>query len=71
MTPLSALLNEKEEAVDWLVDQHLPFEGLSLLVGKPKAGKSTFARCLAHAVAHGESFLGFSTPARTRLVLSV
>jgi len=61
MTRLSDLLSEKEEHVAWLVDQHLPSGGLSLLAGKPKAGKSTFARCLALAVARGEPFLGFPT----------
>jgi hypothetical protein len=60
-TPLGELLAEPEEEHAWLVDGRLPSGGLSLLAGKPKAGKSTAARCLALAVARGEPWLGFST----------
>src|SRR5207247_8367181 len=60
-TRLGDLLNEPEEAVNWLVEDHLPAGGDSLLVAKPKVGKSTLARCLALAVARGEDFLGFQT----------
>jgi RecA-family ATPase len=35
--------------------------GMSLLAGKPKAGKTTLARSLALAVARGEPWLGFKT----------
>lgn len=34
----------------WLVDALLPHDGVSLLVGSPKAGKSTLVRCLAATV---------------------
>jgi hypothetical protein len=61
LTPLADLLEETDEAVPWLVDQLLPSAGFSLLAGKPKAGKSTLARCLALAVARGEAFLGRAT----------
>lgn len=61
LTPLGDLLNEPEDSTRWLVDQRLPVGGVSLLAGKPKAGKSTLARCLAFAVARGRSWLGFST----------
>lgn len=61
LTQVGALLAEPEEAIRWLLDEHLPMGGMSLLVGKPKAGKSTAARCLALAVARGEAFLGFRT----------
>ena len=60
-TPLGALLAEPEEECSWLVEDRLPSAGLSLLAGKPKAGKSTLARCLALAVARGEPWLGFAT----------
>jgi RecA-family ATPase len=60
-TTLGDLLNEPDEICEWLVEQRLPTGGLSLLAGKPKAGKSTLARCLALAVARGEPWLGFST----------
>jgi hypothetical protein len=39
----------------------LPSGSLSLLAGKPKAGKSTLTRCLVLAVARGEPWLGFKT----------
>jgi AAA domain len=60
-TTLGALLSEPTETTSWLVDKHLPMAGLSLIAGKPKAGKSTLARCLALAVARGLSWLGMPT----------
>lgn len=44
LTQLCDLLNEPEEAVPWTVDGLLPAGGVSLLVAKPKTGKSTLAR---------------------------
>jgi AAA domain len=61
LTRLGDLLAEPEETVEWLVDDLLPSGGFSLLAAKPKVGKSTLARCLALAVARGESFLGRAT----------
>ena len=61
LTSLRDLLAEADETISWLVDLHLPTSGLSLLAGKPKAGKSTLAHCLALAVARGESWLNCST----------
>ena len=61
LTPFLEFLNEQDEEIDWLVEQHLPIGGLSLLGGKPKAGKSTLARCLALSVARGKSWLGLPT----------
>jgi hypothetical protein len=58
LTRLGDLLNEPESAVDWIVNGRLPVGGLSLLAAKPKAGKSTLARCLALAVSRGADFLG-------------
>ena len=43
--------------IKWLVEDRLP-EGLSLLCGKPKLGKSWLALDLACAVAEGGQFLG-------------
>jgi hypothetical protein len=57
-TKLGDLLNEPEERVDWLVDDLLPESGFSLLVAKPKVGKTTLARFLALCVAQGTPFLG-------------
>jgi len=60
-TALGDLLAEPMETTRWLVEGRLPTAGLSLLAGKPKAGKSTLARGLALAVARGEPFLGWAT----------
>ena len=58
---ISDLLTAPEEDVDFLVDGLLPTAGFSLLVGAPKAGKSTLGRCLAFAVSHGFDWLGRET----------
>ena len=61
LTPLGDLLAEEDEEIPWLVDKHLPSAGLSILGGKPKAGKSVLSRCLALNVARGTPFLDFET----------
>jgi len=61
LVSVGALLGEPDSAPPWLVEDRLPAGGLSLLAGKPKAGKSTLARCLALKVARGEPWLGFAT----------
>lgn len=53
-----ALLEEPEEQRQWIWEGILPQGGLSLLVSKPKVGKSTFCRDLARAVSRGSPFLG-------------
>ena len=58
LTGLNALVKEPRIAVSWLWDNCLPMAGLSILAAKPKAGKSTVARCLIASVAVGEPFLG-------------
>ncbi|MEE8171111.1 MAG: AAA family ATPase [Phycisphaerae bacterium] len=63
LTSVADLLAEPVEETDWIVDGLLPVGGLSILAGKPKAGKSTLARCIALSVARGESVLGRSTVA--------
>ena len=55
---LAALLAEEDEAEPWLVDHLLTQGGLSLLNGKPGAGKTTFARDMALSVAQGKRWLG-------------
>ena len=65
------LLGEPDEAVEWLADGLLPAGGLSVLVGKPKAGKSTMARALAVAVARGEPWLGKATSQGTVFYLAL
>jgi AAA domain-containing protein/Toprim domain-containing protein len=61
LTILRDLLNEPEEKILWLLAAKLPAGGISVVSAKPKVGKSTFARCLAQAVARGEPFLGCET----------
>lgn len=61
VTTVGELLNEPGEPVRWLVDGLLPHGGLSILAGKPKAGKSTLARCMALAVARGDRIIGRET----------
>jgi hypothetical protein len=58
LRPIGELLAEEDEEVAWLLDGLLPRAGLSVMTGKPKAGKSTFLRALAVAVAQGREFLG-------------
>lgn len=65
------LLNEPEETTSWLVDGLLPMAGDSLCVAKPKVGKSTWARCLALAVARGDDFLGRQTHTGTVFYLAL
>ena len=62
---LADLLAEEDEAEPWLVDHLLTQGGLSLLNGKPGAGKTTFARDMALSVAQGKQWLGRDvTPGR-------
>ena len=58
LVALGDVLNEPEEELDWLVDDMLPAGGFSMMTSKPKAGKSTLARCLAVAIAQGQPWLG-------------
>jgi hypothetical protein len=61
LTSLADLLAEPDDAIDWLVEDRIPAGGVVLLVAAPKAGKSTFARELAAAVAGGGRWLGWRT----------
>jgi len=58
---MESLLDSPEEKVRWIVEGMLPAGGTSLIVAKPKVGKSTLSRQLALAVARGEPFLGRDT----------
>lgn len=57
LTRLDSLFEEPEESATWLLDGILPTGGFSVVVAKPKVGKSTFARTLALHVASGKPFL--------------
>ncbi len=61
LTDLSDLLNETDEQVQYLVKDLLPMGGVSVIGGKPKAGKTTTVRNLCLSVAKGEDFLGLPT----------
>lgn len=54
----NTFLDEPDEETAWIVTDLLPAGGVSVLAGKPKAGKTTLARCLLHSLAVGEEFLG-------------
>ena len=66
-----ALLDEHEKSSDWLVEGLLPAGGTSLLLGKPKAGKSSIARILASKVALGERWHGRATKAGPALYVAL
>lgn len=55
------LLQEPEERTQWIWEGILPEGGMSLLVAKPKVGKSTLALNLAISVSRGQDFLGRTT----------
>lgn len=55
------LLASEEPETEWLWGVILPAGGLSLLVAKPKVGKTTLAFNLGWAVAGGRDFLGRKT----------
>ncbi|GEM_PF-673359 len=55
------LLSNQEPETDWLWDGILPSGGLSLVIAKPKVGKTTFAFNLAVAVSRGDDLLGRKT----------
>ncbi|MBX7147708.1 bifunctional DNA primase/polymerase [bacterium] len=58
LTSLKELMAEPEEVFDYLIEGLLPKGGLSLIVAKPKTGKSTLSRQIALAVARGKDCLG-------------
>src|SRR5207245_10565467 len=64
------LVGEPDVEVDWQVDGLLPTAGTSIIAAKPKAGKSTTARCAGVSVARGASFLSRSTKAAPVLYLA-
>jgi len=58
---MKELLALPPDPTRWIWDQTLPAAGASVLVSKPKVGKSTFAANLALAIARGLPFLGRNT----------
>ena len=68
---LNELLAEPDENINWIVDDLLSGGGLSIVVSKPKVGKSTFVRQLALAVASGTPFLNRQTAKGSVLYVSL
>ena len=64
-------LAQPEEPIEWLVDDILPRASLTMLSAPPKAGKSTFARAMAMAVANGTRFLGKEVQQGSVLLLAI
>jgi len=52
----------------WLIDQHLPENGLGVIYGAPKSGKTFVAVSMACAVASGVPWLGHEVPAANQVV---
>ncbi len=71
LTGLADLMAEPKEEASSLVDGMLPAAGTSVLVAKPKVGKTTMARQLAVSVARGQPFLGRATTAGPVIYLAL
>lgn len=61
LTSAKNLLAEPPENFDWLWHDRLISIGTSIIVSKPKIGKTTFARNLAASIVSGSAFLGMAT----------
>ena len=68
---LKEILAEPEPEQNWLVDGLLSYGGISIVVAKPKVGKSTLVRQLALSVANGHPFLGKNTTQGNVIYLSL
>jgi hypothetical protein len=71
MIPLKTILTSEAKPENYLWEGILPEGGMSLLGGKPKAGKSTIARNLALAAARGQPFLSRATRQGTVLYIAL
>jgi len=58
---LGELLDKPQTETEWVWSERLAAGTVSLVVAKPKVGKSTLARNLALALSRGETFLGLPT----------
>ena len=68
---IAELLDRPEDATPWLVEGLLAEGGFGVLAGKPKSGKSTAGRHLAHCVATGERWLDRATTTGPVLYLAL
>jgi len=71
LTPLADLLARPDRPIDYVLESRLVAGTVSVLVAKPKVGKSTFARNLCLAVSRGEDFLGLKTKAGECIYLAL
>lgn len=71
LTYLGDLLSRPDLPVEYVLEDRLVAGTVSLLVAKPKVGKSTLARNLCLAVARGEDFLGLKTKAGECIYLAL
>ena len=67
---LSEALGETPSEPEWLVDGYLANGVLTLLAGRPKAGKSTFLFGVLESLQSGREFVGRSVRRSTPLLLS-
>jgi AAA domain len=58
LTPLSTLLSQPDEPVEWQIDGLIVTGGIAVVGAKPKVGKTTILHQLALTVARGSTFLG-------------
>ena len=56
--PLKDVLAEPVKPQNWLIDELFPAGSFSAITGRPKSGKSTLARNIAHGVATNTPVLG-------------
>jgi KaiC/GvpD/RAD55 family RecA-like ATPase len=61
LTSLAELLSSPDAPIDYVLENRLVAGTVSVVVAKPKVGKSTFARNLCLAISRGEDFLGLKT----------
>jgi len=71
LTPLADLLAKPDMPVDYVLENRLVAGTVSVVVAKPKVGKSTLARNLCLAVSRGEDFLGLNTKAGECIYLAL
>lgn len=70
ITGIGGFLAETPNPVQWVVDGLLIAGGTSLLVARPKVGKSTLARDLAYCIVREEPFLGRRVTSGSVLMLA-
>jgi hypothetical protein len=68
---MADLYAQSEEELSWVVEGLCSTAGLSLLAGKPKAGKTTLAADLALSVSRGRPWLGRETQQGTVWLLAL